>query len=199
MRSSSGGKTRGSTWTEKSEEHLVTGVGGASDKASLPIQHHNCPLCRVSQARRESSPCRNDNRFTYPIQSDLVEGGQSLHAGDAGNDVKLKTKFPTSSHLIENSERTVVERWVTPHQESTALVLSDHLFIDQSSQFAPQNDTVDRLRKLLPLAFPPILLKVRLRCQSLLKMHLSLYSLYPNRICIENLYRAFPEYRRQLV
>src|ERR1700733_10251924 len=64
-------------------------------------------------------------------------GARSLRPGNAWAALKLKKNPSASRYMFNDSESTVVQRWVSPHQESTALIipkfLCDHLFIDQGS------------------------------------------------------------------
>src|SRR4030095_4901928 len=83
------------------------------------------------QTLGELAPGGDMDRLSDPVQRDPVSCGQGLHAADAGAHFVLERAGPPGEDLIDDPQRAVVERGVTPDEEGAAFVAAE-LVADQT-------------------------------------------------------------------
>ena len=81
------------------------------------VQHHDGGVHVVREPFPQFAPCGDLERIANRVERDAVTGGERLDTGDAGNYLMPECKAGRLRQSVNDAQRAVVKRWITPDQE----------------------------------------------------------------------------------
>lgn len=110
----------------------------------MGVEHHHHVVHPLREALGEPPPGGDLHGPGHPVQSGAMTGDQRGDAADTGHHVVREGDRTPRQHLVQDPDRAVVQRGITPDQERAGLVvaqlLDDHLLINTGTGAAPVPD-----------------------------------------------------------